>query len=65
MLEAFTRSRQRARVFLFSALADVRVASVPLRWERRGCGRGNGQRALPVFPRRLHSAYEPTRRAAA
>ena len=65
MLEAFTRSRQRERVFLFSTLADVRVVFTPLHWARRGCGRGNGQRALPVFPRRLHSAHEPTRRAAA
>ena len=65
MLQAFTRSRQRERVFLFSALANVLAASVPLRWERRGCGQGNGQRALPVFPRRLHSAHEPTRRAVA
>ena len=61
MLQAFTRSRQSERVFLFSALADVRVASAPS--VRRG--RGNGQRTLLVFHRRLHSPHEPTRRAAA
>ena len=65
MLEGFTRSRQREQVFLFSALADVRVASTPLRPARRACGRGNGQRALPVFYCRLHSPHEPTHRAAA
>jgi hypothetical protein len=65
MLQAFTRPRQRERVFLFSALADFRVASAPLRPASRGCSQGNGQRTLPVFPRRLHSPHEPTRRAAA
>ena len=65
MLEAFTRSRPRERVFLFCALSRVRMVSAPLRPVRHGSGHGDVQRTLLVFHRRLHSPHEPTCRAAA